>query len=336
MSAKVLCLFLMITTACGFKNYGEASKGQGRSVASGIYFNDEVDEKLNALNCYYLIGQKNLQLFDKLIHEKSLKQLYQTTSYLNILAVKKQVEKIELELTDLHQEAIHSGPKKKAQIEFKIKSFSQISPFKELAMSNLKQKLGMKMDHEFDINDQTILKEYKEVETIKEFQVYKKNIEHLSHLMSMQTRKEVKLNNEKYQVGSHILKILKDKKLKTTFVQSIAKSNKFIDSRFCESTFASSVRKSSDKNILINISWNIDTIDWMTQTSGMIIKRTKRLMEKTSQNAGIILFHDVHLRSIKASNEIANYLMMEKRRTCTVGKIFNDINEGMAKVCLQN
>jgi peptidoglycan/xylan/chitin deacetylase (PgdA/CDA1 family) len=96
------------------------------------------------------------------------------------------------------------------------------------------------------------------------------------------------------------------------------------------------IRQQIAKNNLIHAHWNVDTLDWLAQSPDRIIKRTKDLMKKTPRDAGIILFHDIHKRSIPASLEIMNFLKKDGRRTCSLAKIVDDMNQGRKSVCSQN
>lgn len=94
-----------------------------------------------------------------------------------------------------------------------------------------------------------------------------------------------------------------------------------------------SIREKISANKLVHVFWNIDTLDWMSQTPDKIVDRTIGLMKKTSKDAGIILMHDIHARTAAASSEIMDYLKKDNRRVCTVGEIVSDINQGVAEVC---
>jgi peptidoglycan/xylan/chitin deacetylase (PgdA/CDA1 family) len=93
------------------------------------------------------------------------------------------------------------------------------------------------------------------------------------------------------------------------------------------------VREVIAKNKLINTFWNVDSLDWIPQSPDRIVKRTRELMRKTPRDAGIILFHDVHQRSVTASGSIMDVLKSDSRRVCTLGEIVDDLNEGKGQVC---
>jgi|GEM_PF-2968403 peptidoglycan/xylan/chitin deacetylase (PgdA/CDA1 family) len=80
------------------------------------------------------------------------------------------------------------------------------------------------------------------------------------------------------------------------------------------------------KNKLINILWNVDTIDWIPQTSERIVNRTKEIMKKTKHDSGIILFHDVYPRAISAARDIMSHLSKGSRKTCHLSGIVTELN----------
>jgi peptidoglycan/xylan/chitin deacetylase (PgdA/CDA1 family) len=95
------------------------------------------------------------------------------------------------------------------------------------------------------------------------------------------------------------------------------------------------IRKKIAANGLIHVLWNVDSLDWMPQAPERIVARTKALMKKTSKDSGILLFHDIHLRTAKALPEIMNFLKQDNRRICTLKEIVTQMNEESKTVCPQ-
>lgn len=95
------------------------------------------------------------------------------------------------------------------------------------------------------------------------------------------------------------------------------------------------IREKIAANGLIHVLWNVDSLDWMPQSPEKIITRTKALMKKTTKDSGILLFHDIHMRTAKALPEIINYLKEDNRRVCTLKEIVTQMNEESKTVCLQ-
>ncbi len=96
---------------------------------------------------------------------------------------------------------------------------------------------------------------------------------------------------------------------------------------------SASIRQKISANKLIHVFWNIDTLDWMSQTPDKIVDRTISMMKKTKHDAGIILMHDIHARTATASIGVMDYLKKDNRRVCTIGEIVDDINQGASEVC---
>lgn len=96
------------------------------------------------------------------------------------------------------------------------------------------------------------------------------------------------------------------------------------------------IREKIAQNGLVHVFWNVDSLDWMPQTSKRIVKRTLSLMQKTKKDAGIILFHDDYMRTIDASKEVMLYLKKDQRRVCLLERIMTDINLKAETVCKQN
>lgn len=94
-----------------------------------------------------------------------------------------------------------------------------------------------------------------------------------------------------------------------------------------------SVRQKIADNNLIHVFWSIDTLDWMAQPASDVVKRTLEMMKKSKSDAGVILFHDIHQRTADATPQVMDYLQKDGRRTCTLAKIVDDMNNNPEKVC---
>src|SRR5690554_569647 len=124
----------------------------------------------------------------------------------------------------------------------------------------------------------------------------------------------------------------------TTALKDLKKIHDNIDIHFFRLPYGAGVntthiRQKIAENKLIHVFWNVDTLDWMAQPTADIVKRTVELMKKTKNDAGVILFHDIHQRTADASPQIMDYLQKDGRRVCTLKTIVDDINAGAAKVC---
>jgi peptidoglycan/xylan/chitin deacetylase (PgdA/CDA1 family) len=77
---------------------------------------------------------------------------------------------------------------------------------------------------------------------------------------------------------------------------------------------------------LIHVFWSVDTLDWMAQSQSDVVQRTLRQMRSSRKDAGVILFHDVHERTVGSSEEIMRYLKQDNRRVCTLDEIVTAMN----------
>jgi peptidoglycan/xylan/chitin deacetylase (PgdA/CDA1 family) len=415
----------MTLTSCGGPLYTffKQEQDKDRRVASVAIerlmteenesFESQIEERLLALHSYYVIAQNHLHLFDKSLNEDRLIELYKGSHYLSLLATRTQIDEIERELKELH---LSLPEKRKEDLEARITKFGNKNLLTRLSVENLSYSLGMKSSEIFkDAGPEDVEKEYASLEKIKEFQIFEKNIEHISHLMEMNlSSKEEKwkpsegrdgsLSGQEFpakvwsltfsngpheKITSEILKNLKTRGLKATFFQQGSKVSEYpeeakkvsqygmevgtqamhqrelnkvghltlereitlatqgmeksmkLDIRFFRLPYGSGievpmVREMIAKNKLIHVFWNIDSLDWPPQTTGRIVERTKKLMKKTPRDAGVILFHDQHPRSLLASIEIMDHLKLDSRRVCTLGTIVNEMNQGQKSICGSN
>lgn len=88
------------------------------------------------------------------------------------------------------------------------------------------------------------------------------------------------------------------------------------------------IRSRIAKASMIHVFWSVDTLDWMAQSPSEIVARTKKQMAASPRDAGVILFHDIHERTVVASEEIMRYLKLDNRRVCELEKIVEAVNRG--------
>lgn len=422
---------MLILSSCGvykwFHNNGDNNSRQVASLSvqqllmeKKSNFNESIDEKLQSLHSYYLIGQKNLLQFDAQLANTNVEDLYESAAYLNLLAVRTQTEEIEHELVDLWQ-ALQKDKSKaslKLALQIKISSFAKQSKISSLSMENLSYQLGLSIPSRHDqklkgaLTSKEIENEYKMMEPLREFMVYEKNIEHLSHMMDIKanglgkkfypsTSRPGNITGNEFpakvwaltfddgpgkSTSSIIVKNLKQRNLKATFFQLTQKAKalpreareikdagmeiashsythkqltkvgalalekeitqaykeleeahdvkiKFFRLPYGAGVGTSHIREKIAGNGLIHVFWNIDTLDWMAQEPQKIVERTIALMKKTSKDAGVILFHDIHRRTAEATPAVMDFLKKDERRVCTLDEIVTQINEGAEKVC---
>lgn len=418
----------MLTSCGGFELFGHKSNDKGRDIASitvkelaneeATTFKAEIDEKLLSLHSYYVIAQVELAKFDAQLDNQGLEELYQSSAYLSLTATRTQVDEIEDEIfelwTSLNEKKTKSSNQKSELLIQRIETFAKQSHLSALSMKMLEEKLSLNIVKTKDLSvaKEQISQEVKRLEVSKEFQIYEKNIEHLSHMMAPRSREEGKtfypstLGNGEL-TGSEfpskvwaltfndgptknstttIVKNLKSHDLKATFfqlaqkveenrdlaktvrdsgmeigahsyshklltlvgsltlekeithsTQNIEKSLK-LDIKFFRLPYGvgasvPNIRQKLVDNELIHVGHTVDTLDWVVQTSDKIVKRTRVLMKKSPKDSGIILFHDSHKTTIEASAILMKDLKENGRRTCTVGEIVSQINEGVETVC---
>lgn len=420
-----LLLTLVLSGCGGFKLWKSEDKVKQREIASLSIqqlmqeetqsFSTEIDEKLLSIHSYNLIAQRNLIQFDESIQDASLEELYQQGPYLKLVAVKTQTDEIEDEIKDLWQYLEKKNDPKKTILEARIKQFIQSSPLASSSMENLATELNLEKLTLVKVTKALINKEYEIQEVRKEFQIYEKNIDHLSHLMGLKIRSKDRkfyptegkggnVTGEEFpakvwaltfddgpnqRISPKVLKLLKEKKLKATFFQLAQKvesnpetaravrdagmeiashsySHKLlttvgnltlekeiklatenmekslnIDVKYFRLPYGigistPNIRHQIAEANLIHVVYNIDSLDWLAQSPDMIIKRVKTLMKKTTRDSGILLFHDIHPRTVEAAIAIMDHVAQDGRRVCTVGEIVTDMNEGAETVCLKH
>lgn len=384
-------------------------------VESPENLGEMIEEKLNSLHNYYMIGHKNLQAFDKSISKFSTEELYQSEAYLNLIAVRTQAEEIEHELLEMDKHLSSSKSlKTKKLLKEKLSQFAQKSPMSQLSMQNLAFQLGLPSGvSKAAINlDKEVSNEIQKLEQYKEFPIYEKNIEHISHSLNTKAVKAKRFEPSTTKSGNitgnefpakvwsitfddgpgvkttrSILASLQKRNMKASFFQltSKAKENKTVATELRQAGMeinlhsythkqltkvsaaelekeitkamydlkalhgnilihffrlpygagmnTSHIRQKIADNKMIHVFWNVDTLDWMAQPTADIVKRTIDLMKKTPNDAGVILFHDIHQRTADASPQIMDYLQKDGRRVCTLKKIVDDMNAGAETVC---
>jgi peptidoglycan/xylan/chitin deacetylase (PgdA/CDA1 family) len=86
------------------------------------------------------------------------------------------------------------------------------------------------------------------------------------------------------------------------------------------------IRQKIAGNNLIHVFWNVDTLDWNDKNPDSIVKRAQAQMKALKKDAGILLFHDVHPQSVKASAMLVEKMKAEGKRFCTVQAVVDRIN----------
>lgn len=431
-SLPALLALTLLATSCGaFRS--NSSTMAARNIASVQDSPDtllsEIDEKLEHIHFYNVIGQEQMAIFDQELASTDLAKLYESSSYLKLQAVRAQVEEIEHEIVEA-VEKLNSDKKdvtlqqKRLALMMKIAHFSKKSRVHAYSLENLAHQLNLdqqpiyneveKLKNKKGLSKKDLEKEGQELRRHPQFGVFEKNIEHLSYMLDSKSEAAEKrfypssttagniTGNEfpakvwsltyddgpKASTSVIILNELKKRNLKATFFQltsqaktfpTMAKSLrdegmeiashsythqqltkvgattlekeittavkdlsalherpiKFFRLPYGAGVSTGGIRTKIAENGLIHVFWNIDTLDWMAQEPEKIVERTLALMKKTSKDAGVILFHDIHARTTIASPKIMDYLKQDSRRVCTLDEIVTQINEGAKVVCPQ-
>jgi peptidoglycan/xylan/chitin deacetylase (PgdA/CDA1 family) len=79
---------------------------------------------------------------------------------------------------------------------------------------------------------------------------------------------------------------------------------------------------------MIHVFWSVDTLDWMAQDPSEIVARTIKQIKSSKNDAGVILFHDIHERTVVASEKVMQYLKEDSRRVCKLEEIVEAMNKG--------
>ena len=250
---KTLLLLLMLSACGAFK-----TTNSSRSTASITDTQDnliqDLEDKLNQIHIYQIIGQKQLYLFDQQIESADIEHIYQGQAYLKLQVIRTQLDEVEQSITDSIDELNNdkensTSQKKNLAIISKILNFAQTSRLHELSVENLKNQLNLKQEQKKksikNVTLAEIEKEISDLSSSTQYQVFEKNIEHLSYMLESKTEEKGKrfypsttksgniTGNEfpskvwsltfddgpKTETSSQILESLKNYGLKATFFQ---------------------------------------------------------------------------------------------------------------------
>ncbi len=91
------------------------------------------------------------------------------------------------------------------------------------------------------------------------------------------------------------------------------------------------IRTEIAKSCMVHAFWNVDTLDWHDKDPELIYNRSVKQVE--SLGRGIILFHDIHAQSVKASEMLMSYLKEKGVRLVTLTEAVKEINGGKSWTC---
>lgn len=191
MTGNLFKLFalLMLFVSCG----GNQSKHPSRSIASigerQETLIQEVDDKLDQIHVYQVIGQNHRILFDVQAKTTNRKNLYAGQVYLKLQAVKGQVDELEKEIVEIFQtlktdRQSSSSDRKTKAITALIQNFSEKSSIHAYSVENLKKRLGLSLMPAISfLSKNEIAQEIIYLKSSRKFQVFEQNIEHLSFML---------------------------------------------------------------------------------------------------------------------------------------------------------
>jgi peptidoglycan/xylan/chitin deacetylase (PgdA/CDA1 family) len=91
------------------------------------------------------------------------------------------------------------------------------------------------------------------------------------------------------------------------------------------------VRGNLLKSCQVHVFWNVDTLDWQDRDPASIVNRAVSQMKTLGR--GVILFHDIHLQSVIASERLMSYLNSENLQTIPLSEFVTRQNGGLKWGC---
>ncbi len=91
-------------------------------------------------------------------------------------------------------------------------------------------------------------------------------------------------------------------------------------------TGTASIRQKIAATGLVHVFWNVDTLDWQDKNPDSILQRSLKQMKALRRDAGIVLFHDIHPQSVKASKMLVARMKADGKKLCTVQGAVDQIN----------
>lgn len=88
----------------------------------------------------------------------------------------------------------------------------------------------------------------------------------------------------------------------------------------------SSIRKMIAARKMMNVKWNVDSLDWQDLNPSSIFQRTKKQMEVNGR--GIVLFHDVHPQSVKAVQLLVDWMRQKPWKVLNMAEMIREETAG--------
>ena len=234
----------------------------------------ELDKKLFSLHSYFIIGQRNLVRLDSFLQDLNIDQLHRSYTYLNLMAVRPKVQKIEEEILTLSRTL---SAKKLEMMTQRVREFSSQSYLHGLSIRRISETLHINTGTFKRFSNKEIEFEYQRLLKTKEFHVYEKNVEHHAHMQQ------------------------------TKFKDPVRRPASTLES---EATDWSVTFKPVNEKYLRP--GDIDSFDWLAQTPEKIVERSLKMIKKSKRTSGFIVFHQNHQQSREASAKIKDLLNHRK------------------------
>jgi peptidoglycan/xylan/chitin deacetylase (PgdA/CDA1 family) len=186
-----LILLPLLSTSCGYRKWWGPSETQRKLASAGLQqmlredeltFEQHLTDRLTSIHYYTMIGHKNLQDFDESLE-------YDSIPYQNLIALRTQIDELEREVKEEYQILAKARDQKKILLlKSLLTKFAGHSKFHALSLENLLEALSfgdLLPLKATDIHFKEIDEHYKTLQTITEFQIQEKNIDHLSHMIDL-------------------------------------------------------------------------------------------------------------------------------------------------------
>lgn len=89
------------------------------------------------------------------------------------------------------------------------------------------------------------------------------------------------------------------------------------------------IRKMIEKENMVHVFWNIDTLDWKDKDAELLFNRTKDQVEMINSKGrgGVILFHDIHQTSAGALQKLIPWMVSRGYKLKSMTDIVSSMNE---------
>ncbi len=303
-------------------------------------FEQDVDERILSLHRYYVLVQKNLLRLEQNLDGPRW-SFSHDSSYLSLLALRSQVESLEQELLELYQSSEGTERGRKAFMREKIHSFSLRGQMEALSVRNILARLGHpQASPDADADPAQIAAAYRQLLKAPEFQIYEKNIEHLSQVLEVGAKGRAPaasglVHQWPAKVWALAFLMHKGEQLPENLTEHLKRMGSSASVyRSTEETALGALAQAKDAGMAL-IS-TVDTLDWAPQTADRIIKRTRLMLRKAHRGAGVLLFHGTHARSSTAATVITREISQGPGRICALDQIVKDLKQGHNTVCSKN